>query len=126
MERSNMFDTSEQQLLDEMIQRRSLEIPRPPWMQSHRWSAVRIAARKAIEQLPPASSRRKAGRPDVASSRAPRTCMLGKDRSVHEFNPATGTARCAEINGAAASHDYEETGAGAVNCQRCCGISGVI
>ena len=120
------FTTAERKLLDEMIQRRSLEFPKPPWMQSHRWSALRIAARKAIEQLPEAPSRRTAGRPDVASYHATRTCMLGKDRSVHEFNPATGTALCAEINSAAASHDYEETGPGVVNCQRCCGISGVI
>src|SRR3954468_20415123 len=97
------FTPTEQKLLDEMIQRRCLEFPKPPWMQSHRWSALRIAARKAIEQLPPAPSRGRAGRPDVGSYPAPRTCMLGKDRSVHEFNPATGTARCAEINHAPAS-----------------------
>src|SRR4051794_21326868 len=117
------FTTAERKLLDEMIQWRSLEFPKPPWMQSHRWSALRIAARKAIEQLPEAPPRGRAGPPDFPSSPAPRTCFRGRARSVHEFTPATGTALCAEINSAAASHDYEEIGAGAVNCQRCCGIS---
>ena len=74
-EPSNMFDTSEQQLLDEMIQRRSLEIPKPPWMQSHRWSAVRIAARRTIEPTAPSAV--------TPQGRTPGRCQLPRAPHVH-------------------------------------------
>src|SRR3954463_15209796 len=52
------FTAAELALLDDMIQRRSLDFAKPPWMQSHRATLVKRAAREAIGELPKAPNTR--------------------------------------------------------------------
>jgi hypothetical protein len=49
------FTAAELALLEDMIQRRSLDFAKPPWMQSHRATALKRAAGDTIGRLPKAS-----------------------------------------------------------------------
>jgi hypothetical protein len=45
--------SEEQGYIDEMVRTRSTDLARPPWVQSHRWTAIKLEARKLIDALPP-------------------------------------------------------------------------
>jgi hypothetical protein len=47
------FSASEQALLEEMVATRSVDVKRPPWMQSQRYTRIKKEARRRIVALPP-------------------------------------------------------------------------
>src|SRR3954447_4041898 len=46
------FTDGEQVVLDEMVRARNADLPKPPWMQSHRYTRLKKAARRQIAELP--------------------------------------------------------------------------
>jgi hypothetical protein len=47
------LSASEQGLLEEMVAVRSVDVQKPPWMQSHRYTRIKKEARRRIAALPP-------------------------------------------------------------------------
>ena len=47
------MDDEQKGYVEEMVRTRSTDLARPPWVQSHRWTAVKLEARKRIAALPP-------------------------------------------------------------------------
>ena len=85
----------DQDHIDEMVRARNADLPRPEWMQSHRWTRIKIEARKLIAALPAvpkgAADRRQGalrdGRPHAAggdpADRATGQAAVG-DGVIHE------------------------------------------
>jgi|tagenome__1003787_1003787.scaffolds.fasta_scaffold18710199_1 hypothetical protein len=51
----------DQDHIDEMVRARNTDLPRPEWMQSHRWTMIKIEARKLIAALPPVAKEPRTG-----------------------------------------------------------------
>jgi hypothetical protein len=76
----------DQKHIDEMVRARSTDLPRPEWMQSHRWTRIKIEARKLIAALPPAPKEPQTG--DKVHYQTPDRTQL----AAIPPNPATGQA----------------------------------
>jgi hypothetical protein len=93
------FTDGEQVVLDEMVRARYADLPKPPWMQSHRYTRLKKAARRRIAELP---SHRSWDRPAAVQRLA--ACHVRAGRQVRdprervstgiESAPGLGTEKC--------------------------------
>lgn len=116
------FSTAEQDILDELVRRRSTTFQRPPWMQHHRARAISAEARGLIDASSPRSTK-KPPKSDTTYYETPaRVRAFGggaRGNKIHEAG-AEGGPLCA--TGQGSDREFERLDAGPVTCAKCAGV----
>jgi len=114
------FDNEGERLLfDEMVRSRNAGLPKPPSMQSHRYTRVKKAARRRIGELPAVDA---AGRPPLyhAARRLSHT-PVGRF-AIHQTLDGQ-LPICALADHFAGATDQIELGPGPVTCGHCARVA---
>jgi hypothetical protein len=114
------FTDGEQLVLDEMIRARNADLPKPPWMQSHRYMRLKKAARRHIAELPATVAG--TDPPLYNASRRVTFAPVGKF-AIHESRDSR-TPICALANHFASHPELQrvDLGSGPVTCGHCANV----
>jgi hypothetical protein len=113
------LSAAEEALVEEMVAARSVDLPKPPWMQSHRMTRVQKEARRRIAALPP--------RPRLATGRSTQRTYWAARRvtgtpvgkyAIHESDGDLPICALGE-HFAANNIPREQLPPGQVNCGHC-------
>jgi hypothetical protein len=113
------FSPSEQDILDDLVRRRTTSFSRPPWMQRHRAASISAEARRLIaaSPQPPTDNLRPSDTPYCnAAARVRALGGRGRNYKIHEAGP-DGRPICPM--GQNAEWKAEHLDAGPVTCGKC-------
>jgi len=113
------FSPQEQTLLNDLVDRRTTDFTRPPWMQSHRATAIKAEARRLIRLLPPIDPAPPSH--TVYYQTATRVRARGGRGQSYKIHEAGSDGRPICTMGQGTEWKAEPLGAGPVTCGKCAG-----